>query len=77
MDRFFFLLHYGKKFIQGLPQCHPHRSEKIRVSKSIQELIEPGGRFLNQSKATPLRVPINNLVMMASLSITLPVWDQK
>jgi len=38
---------------------------------------EPDGRLLNQLKATPLRVPIKNLAMMASLSMILPVWDRK
>jgi len=43
----------------------------------MQELIEPLGRILNQSKAVPLRVLMNSLTMMSSLSIVLPVWDRK
>jgi len=34
--------------------------------------MEFAGRLMNQSKATPLRVPMNSLAMIASLSITLP-----
>jgi len=40
-------------------------------------LMEPLGRLLNPSKATLLRILMNNLAMIASLSVTLPVWDKK
>jgi len=52
-------------------------SSKKRVrksfSKSPQFLMEPSGSFMNYSKASPFRVPMNKRVNMASLSTTFPV----
>ena len=52
-------------------------SSKKRVrksfSKSPQFLMEPSGSFMNHSKASPFRVPMNKRIKIASLSITFPV----
>jgi len=49
------------------------KQAKDSFSKSAQILIEPTGSFMNYSKATPLRVPMNKQAMMASFDTTLPV----
>jgi len=48
------------------PRYHPHRIERGTEFLGTQELMEPLGRLLNQSKATPLKVSLNSLAMMAS-----------
>ena len=54
------------------------RSNSERKStKSNQELIEPGGRLRNQSNATPFRVSMNSLAIIASLPTTLPGVDRQ
>jgi len=56
-------------------------SSKKRVKnnflRSAYVLIDPAGSFMNHSKATPLRVPMNERAIMASFDTTFPVWDLK
>jgi len=42
-------------------------------SKSSQFLIELSESFMNHSKASPFRVPMNKRTKMTSLSTTFPV----
>jgi len=46
---------------------------KKSFSRSIRFLIEPTKSFMNHSKATPLRLPMNERARMASFDTTFSV----
>ena len=46
-------------------------------SRSPHFLIEPAIGFMNHSKATPLRVPMNKWAKMVSFDIIFSIWDLK
>jgi len=50
---------------------------KKSFSKSAQLLMESARSFMNHSKATPLRVPMNKRARIASFDTTFSDWDLK
>ena len=57
----------------GIVTSESSSKKRVRKSffKSPQFLMEPSGSFMNHSKASPFRVPMNKHARMTSLSLSL------